>query len=167
MREKILFADDESAFRETLTKVMEEEGMDVTAVANGTDAIEAISKRPYDVVILDIQMPGADGIKVLRETMKMRPETRVIMITANGTVEIAVEATKLGASEYVVKPVIFEDILIKIRQQTKYRKLREENIELKQQLDSNFALDRIIGNAPVMQRVFETIRKVANAKSNV
>ena len=97
MREKILFADDESAFRETLTKVMKEEGMDVTAVANGTDAIEAISKRPYDVVILDIQMPGADGIKVLRETMKMRPETRVIMITANGTVEIAVEAVKLGA----------------------------------------------------------------------
>ncbi len=92
MKIHVLLADDESTFRETLSKVLEEEGMDVTAVANGTDAIDAITTRPYDVAILDIQMPGADGIKVLRETVKVRPETRVIMITAYGTVEMAVEA---------------------------------------------------------------------------
>lgn len=167
MKIQVLLADDESDFRETLSKVLEEEGMDVTAVANGIDAIDAITTRPYDVAILDIQMPGADGIRVLRETVKVRPDTRVIMITAYGTVEIAVEAIKFGASEYVMKPVIFEDILTKIRQQAQYRRLCEENIELKQQLSSNFGIAQIIGTAPAMQRVFETIHKVAKTKSNV
>jgi two-component system response regulator PilR (NtrC family) len=159
MEETVLLADDELMFRETLTKVLEEEGMSVTAVANGTDALDAIT--------VDIQMPGADGIKVLRETMKMRPDARVIMITAHGTVELAVEAIKLGACEYVVKPVIFEDILIKIRQQAQYRRLRKENIELKQQLSGDWGIENIIGTAPAMQGVFETIRKVAKIKSNV
>ena len=88
---EILLADDEMTFRETFTKVLQEEGMTVTAVDNGTDAINAIMKQPYPVAILDIQMPGSDGIKVLREIMKVRPETRVIMITAYGTIEKAVE----------------------------------------------------------------------------
>ncbi|MHC4242988.1 MAG: response regulator, partial [Planctomycetota bacterium] len=92
---EILLADDEVTFRETLAKVLREEGMKVTAVDNGTDAIKAIMMQPYPVAILDIQMPGSDGIKVLREIMKVRPETRVIMITAYGTIEMAVEAIKL------------------------------------------------------------------------
>ena len=167
MKNEILLADDEATFRETLSKVLREEGMNVTAVSNGTEAIEAIRKKPYDVAILDIQMPGADGIKVLAETMKVRPSTRVIIITAYGTVEMAVEAIKLGASEYVMKPVMFDDIIMKIRQQLQYRRLTRENIELKQQLDGKVGLEQIIGDAPVMQRVFETIRKVAQTKSNV
>ncbi len=167
MKNQILLADDEATFRETLSKVLREEGMNVTAFSNGTEAIEAIRKKPYDVAILDIQMPGADGIKVLTETMKIRPGTRVIMITAYGTVEMAVEAIKLGASEYVMKPVMFDDIIMKIRQQLQYRRLTRENLELKQQLDGKVGLEQIIGDAPVMQRVFETIRKVARTKSNV
>ena len=167
MGNKILMADDETTFRETFSKVLVEEGMDVTAVSNGTDAIEAIRKQAYDVVILDIHMPGADGIKVLAETMKIRPNTRVIMITAYGTVEMAVEAIKLGASEYVMKPVMFDDVLIKIRQQLQYRDLTQENINLKEELDGKVGLEQIIGNAPSMQQVFQTIRKVAKTKSNV
>ncbi len=167
MKNRILLADDEQTFRETFAKVLEEEGMEVTAVADGTKAIDCITKRPYDVVILDIQMPGANGIKVLRETMKARPDTRVIMITAYGTVEMAVEAIKIGASDYVMKPVMFEDIIIKIRQQLQYRQLQEENLELKEQVGSKFNMERIIGESPAIKRVFETVRKVANTKSNV
>lgn len=167
MKSKILIADDETTFRETFSKVLAEEGMNVTAVANGTDAIEAIKKQAFDVVILDIHMPGVDGIKVLAETMKIRPNTRVIMITAFGTVEMAVEAIKLGASEYVMKPVMFDDVLIKIRQQLQYRELTQENINLKEELDGKVGLEQMIGNAPSMQLVFQTIRKVANTKSNV
>ncbi len=166
-KNRILLADDESTFRETLCKVIEEEGMDVVAVDNGTDAIDAVTKKEFDVAIFDIQMPGADGIKVLRETMKVRPDTRVIMVTAYGTVEMAVEAIKLGASDYVMKPVIFDDILMKIRQQCQYRKLRAENAELKQEIDSKFSIDRIIGESEAMKQVFKTIRKVANTKSSV
>ncbi len=167
MNKEVLLADDEATFRKTLTKVLEEEGMAVTAVANGTDAIEAITKRPYAVAILDIQMPGADGIKVLREIMRARPETRVIMITAYGTIEMAVEAIRLGACDYVMKPVMFEDILTKVRQHFRYQELQEENQELKSELRGKFEIGQIIGQSPAMQEVFGVIRKVARTKSNV
>ena len=123
MADKILLADDESTFRETLAKVLTEEGFDVTAVDNGSDAIDSVTKQAYSIAILDIHMPGADGIKVLREIMRARPETRVIMITAYGTVEMAVEAIKLGACDYVMKPVMFDDILAKIRQHYRYTRI--------------------------------------------
>jgi len=167
MKRQILLADDEATFRETFRKVLEEEGMAVTAVSNGTDAIDAITKHAYAVAILDIQMPGADGIKVLREIMRARPETRVIMITAYGTVEMAVEAIKLGACDYVMKPVMFEDVLIKIYQHFRYIELQEENKELKSELNGKFDIAQIIGQTPAMQQVFEMIRKVARTKSNV
>jgi DNA-binding NtrC family response regulator len=167
MSRKILLADDETTFRETFTKVLQEEGMAVTAVSNGTDAIDAVTKEPFAVAILDIRMPGADGIKVLREIMRMRPQSRVIMITAFGTVEMAVEAIKLGASDYVVKPVVMDDILLKIRQNLRYIELHEENEQLKQELNSRFEIGQIIGNSSAMEKVFEMIRKVAPTKSNV
>ena len=167
MRSEILLADDEVTFRETLAKVLREEGMAVTAVGDGMDAINAIMKQPYAVAILDIQMPGADGIKVLREIMKIRPEVRVIMVTAYGTVEMAVEAIKLGACDYVMKPVMFEDILTKIRQHLRYLQLREENQELKRELSGRFDIGQIVGQTSAMQQVFEMIRKVARTKSNV
>jgi two-component system response regulator PilR (NtrC family) len=167
MNKEILLADDEVTFRETLAKVLREEGMSVTTVGNGTDAIDVITKQPFVVAILDIRMPGADGIKVLREIMRIRPETRVIMITAYGTVEMAVEAIKLGACEYVVKPVVMDDILIKIRQNLRYLELHEENKQLKQELNSRFDIGQIIGKSPAIQEVFEMIRKVAPTKSNV
>jgi len=167
MSRKILLADDETTFRETFTKVLQEEGMAVTAVSKGIDAIDAVTKEPFAVVILDIRMPGADGIKVLREIIRLRPQSRVIMITAFGTVEMAVEAIKLGASDYVVKPVVMDDILLKIRQNLRYIELHEENEQLKQELNSRFEIGQIIGNSSAMEKVFEMIRKVAPTKSNV
>ncbi len=167
MVSEILLADDEATFRETFTKLLQEEGMAVTAVANGTDAIKAVKKQPYAMAILDVQMPGADGIKVLREIIKVRPETRVVMITAYDTVEMAVDAVKLGACDYVMEPVIFEDILIKVKQHLRYLELREENQELKRELNGRFDIKQIIGQSPAMQQVFEMIRKVAPTKSNV
>jgi len=167
MMNKILLADDEVTFRDIFTKVLKEEGMEVTAVGTGTDAIDAIMKQPYAVAILDVQMPGADGIKVLREIMRIRPQTCVIMITAHGTIEVAVEAIKLGARDYVMKPVNFEEVLTKIRQHLKFLELQEENKELRDELDGRFDISRIIGKAKGMEQVFEMIRKVARTKSNV
>jgi len=167
MKTKILFADDEKTFRETFLKVLQEEGFYVDAFDNGLDAIKAVKEIAYDIAVLDIDMPGTDGISVLKEIVKVCPNTRVIMITAYGTVEMAVEAIKLGAAEYVMKPVIFDDVLIKLRQQARYRRLQEENIELKSELGSAFSIDQIISESPLMARVFETIYKVAHTKSNV
>lgn len=167
MATNILLADDENIFRETFAKILQEENMEVTAVDNGLDAIAESEKTPFDVVILDIQMPGADGIKVLSDIMKNRPETPVIMITAYGTVEMAVEAIKMGACDYVIKPVIFDDILAKIRQKIQYKALEEENQTLKNELKSQSGIDNIISQSPMMTPIFNTIRKVANTRSSV
>ena len=167
MKKQILLADDEDTFREMFAKVLQEEGLAVTSVCNGTDAIDAIAKEAFAVAILDIRMPGADGIKVLREIMRTRPETRVIMITAFGTVEMAVEAIKLGACDYVIKPVVMDDVLTKIRQNIRYLELKEENEQLKMELNGRFDIGQIIGKSLAMQQVFEMIRKVAPTQSNV
>ncbi|OHB74069.1 MAG: Fis family transcriptional regulator [Planctomycetes bacterium RBG_16_55_9] len=167
MDKEILLADDEVTFRKTFAKVLQEEGMSVTAVADGCEAIEAVIKRPFAVAILDIRMPGADGIKVLQEIMRIRPSTRVIMISAYGTVEMAVEAVKLGACDYVMKPVVMDDVLTKIRQHLRYLDLQEENKRLKQELNGRFDIGQIIGRSPTMQKVFEMVRKVAPTRSNV
>ncbi|UCE50321.1 MAG: sigma-54-dependent Fis family transcriptional regulator, partial [Phycisphaerales bacterium] len=162
-----LLADDEVTFRETFAKVLREEGMSVTVVGNGADAIDAVTRQPFGIVVMDIRMPGIDGIKALREIMRIRPETRVIMITAYGTVEMAVEAIKLGACDYVMKPVAMDDIVTKIRQNMKYLDLQEENKQLKHELGKRFDISQIIGKSPQMQSVFDMIRKVAPTKSNV
>ncbi|MHC4678206.1 MAG: sigma-54-dependent transcriptional regulator [Planctomycetota bacterium] len=167
MNRKILLADDEVTFRKTFAKVLVEEGMSVKEVGNGTDALDAVTKERFAVAILDIRMPGADGIKVLQEIMRIRPETRVIMITAYGTVEMAVEAVKLGACDYVMKPVVMDDILTKIRKNLRYLELQEENKQLKQELSGRFDIGQIVGQSSAMQKVFEMIRKVAPTKSNV
>ncbi|HEG43011.1 MAG TPA: sigma-54-dependent Fis family transcriptional regulator [Phycisphaerales bacterium] len=164
---KVLLADDEKTFRLTFAKVLEEEGIDAIAVDDGLKAMAAARDDSFDVAVLDIQMPGADGIKVLKEIMKVSPKTRVIMVTAYGTVEMAVEAIKLGACEYVMKPVIFDDIIIKIRQQYRYRALQEENVELKNELGGKFNISQIIGDSSPMKKIFETVYKVANTKSNI
>src|SRR5512145_263053 len=143
MNKTILLADDEVTFRRTFAKVLEEEGMSVTEVGSGTDALDAITRERFAVAILDIRMPGADGIKVLREIMRIRPETRVIMITAYGTIEMAVEAVKLGACDYVMKPVVMDDIVTKIRQHLRYIELQEENEQLKEELSARFDIGQI------------------------
>ena len=163
----ILLADDEATFRETFAKVLEEEGFSVTAVGNGRDAIDALTRHSYAVAILDIQMPECDGISVLREAVGVRPETRIIMVTAYGSVEMAVEAIKLGACDYVMKPVRFDEMLTRIQQQLRYSELEAENQELREELDGRFDISRIIGETSVMKQVFETIRKVAPTRSNV
>lgn len=166
-KSQILLADDETTFRETFTKVLEEEGFAVTPVCDGKEATEAILKRPYAVAILDIQMPRSDGISVLREITAVRPQTRVIMVTAYGTVEMAVEAIKLGACDYVMKPVNFDEMLTKIRQHLRYVELEAENQKLREELNERFDISHIIGETRVMKQVFETIRKVAPTRSNV
>lgn len=167
MKYQVLLADDEAAFRDTFAAVLREEGLSVTAVSNGTEALEAIKTNFYAVALLDIRMPGADGIKVLREVAKTHPKTQVIMLTAYGAVEMAVEAMKLGASDYVMKPVNFENILAKIRQWLEFMDLQTQNQHLQDELREGFGLQNLVGQSPVMQTVFDTIRKVAETKSNV
>ena len=164
---EVLLADDETTFRETFRTVLEEEGFAVTAVSDGREALDAITRRSFAVAILDIQMPGSDGISVLREIVALRPQTRTIMVTAYGTVEMAVSAIRLGACDYVMKPVNFDEMLTKIRQHLRYVELESENQKLREELNGRFDISQIIGETRIMKQVFETIRKVAPTRSNV
>ena len=164
---KILFADDEKIFRDTFTKVLLEEGFDVTAVENGKDAINAITKQSYSIVILDVQMPETDGITALAEIIKIRPKTKVIIVTAFGFVDMAVQAIKLGACEYMIKPIIFEDFIKKIRHLHRNHEFQEENKQLKPETNDKFDVVHIIGKSQQMRQIVEMINKVAKNKSNV
>ena len=164
---EVLLADDETTFRETFRTVLEEEGFAVTAVSDGREALDAITRRSFAVAILDIQMPGSDGISVLREIVALRPQTRTIMVTAYGTVEMAVSAIRLGACDYVMKPVNFDEMLTKIRQHLRYVELESENQKLREELNGRFDISQIIGETRIMKQVFETVRKVSPTRSNV
>ena len=164
---EVLLADDETTFRETFRTVLEEEGFAVTAVCDGREAMDAIMRRSYAVAVLDIQMPGSDGISVSAKSRRSGRRPATIMVTAYGTVEMAVEAIKLGACDYVMKPVNFDEMLTKIRQHLRYVKLEAENQKLREELNGRFDISHIIGETRVMRQVFETIRKVAPTRSNV
>jgi len=112
MSEKILIIDDETTIRETLSAVLLEEGYSTVTAGNGEKAVELLTQFAFDAVICDIRMPGMSGMDVLRKSKEIRPETPVIIITAYASIETAVEALREGASDYIIKPFILEDIVL-------------------------------------------------------
>ncbi|GAB6057456.1 response regulator [Desulfonatronum parangueonense] len=111
---KILLVDDETRFRTTVTKRLVERGQDVVAVGSGLAAIESVKQTPFDIVVLDVKMPGLNGLETLTELKKIRPEMAVIMLTGHASVDSSIEGMKLGAFDYILKPCDIEELLGKI-----------------------------------------------------
>lgn len=111
---KLLLVDDEERFRTTLAKRLTEKGLDVSAAGSGMEALEEIKKDPFDVIVLDIKMPGMDGIETLSEIKKTRPLVEVILLTGHGTIDTAIEGMRLGAYDYLMKPCEIEQLMEKI-----------------------------------------------------
>lgn len=111
---KILLVDDEARFRTTVTKRLVERGQDVEAVGSGLEAIEAVKQTPYDIVVLDVKMPGLNGLETLTELKKINPKLAVIMLTGHASVDSSIEGMKLGAFDYILKPCDIEELLGKI-----------------------------------------------------
>src|SRR5262245_17089206 len=164
---RILIVDDEPILRATLQEFLEHEGFDAVPAASGEEAIARASATDFDVAICDVQMPGMDGLELLNRLRQISPETFVLIITAYATVENAVEAFQAGAHDYLMKPVIFDDLLHKLRHVIQYREVCRENESLRRQLHQAVQRDRIIGSSAAMKAMFETIRKVAGTRSNV
>jgi len=164
---KILVVDDEESIREFFEIMLKREGYQVLTVANGREALEQLKKHSVDLVITDIQMPELSGMELLSSIREMDPEMLVIMITAFGSTETAVEAMKLGAYDYVQKPFKIDEVKIIIRQALEKRSLKLENVQLKKELGTRYAFDNIIGGAPPMLRIYEMVKRVANTKSSV
>jgi DNA-binding NtrC family response regulator len=125
----VLIVDDEEDFLETLVKRMEQRKIDALGVRSGEEALEAMKKKSFDVVILDVKMPGGmDGIETLREMKKIQPLTEVILLTGHASVETSIEGMKLGAFDYVLKPVKLEDLLAKVADAIQKKDTHESKI---------------------------------------
>jgi two-component system response regulator PilR (NtrC family) len=163
----ILVVDDERSMRDFLSIMLKKEGYQVSAVEDGNQAIRAIQKDIYDLVITDIKMPGIDGLQVLQTIKEVSPETLVIMITAFSSTKDAVKAMKQGAIDYIAKPFEVDEIKLVIRNALERKKLSEENSYLKRELESKYKSLSLVGQSPAFNRVLKMIEKVSAGRSTV
>lgn len=167
MRGSILIADDESGIRESLTIVLQDEGYHCKAVKDGEEAIKEINNASYDIIISDLKMPKATGIEVLEHALQHSSQTLTIIITAHATVETAIQALRKGAADYILKPIDFEEVIIRIKNLLEHKKLVQENKYLREQIDQEYNFNHIIGESDAMKKVYKMVERVSQANSNV
>ncbi|MBI3018633.1 MAG: sigma-54-dependent Fis family transcriptional regulator [Deltaproteobacteria bacterium] len=160
--EHILIVDDEASIRAAICSVLSEEGYHVSEVRNGEEALEFISKETPDVVLLDIWLPGIDGLEVLKKMKEAHLPGFVIVMSGHGTIETAVKATKLGAYDFIEKPLSLDKLLLTIKNLLSIRELKEENKVLRQKIKSQFEM---IFQGTAMQKLVEQIRIAAPTHS--
>jgi DNA-binding NtrC family response regulator len=165
----VLVVDDEPLIRETLAEYLGAEGLRVTVCDSGEAALALAQEQRFDVVLCDVQLPGMDGLELLERLQRRSPETFVLLITAYATVENAVEAFQRGAHDYLMKPILLDEVLAKIRRLLAHRALHLENQWLRRELnrERGEALAPLVGNSPAMRAVFDMVRKVAPTRSTV
>ncbi len=167
MPEAILVADDEPGVRESLAEVLRDAGYDVETAVDGTAALHALEQRDFAVVLTDLRMPGADGLAVLHRARDVSPQTVAIVMTAHGSVETAVEALRMGAADYILKPIIFDDVLAKVSRVLDHRQLTWQTQVLRREVERRYDFERMVGRGAAMQAVFELIEKVAPTQTTV
>ncbi|HEU4930084.1 MAG TPA: sigma-54 dependent transcriptional regulator [Candidatus Krumholzibacteria bacterium] len=158
MPKTILIADDEQAVRSSLERLLEFESYRVIQAADGPSALDLVRDRPVDLVLLDIKMPGMDGLEVLAQLHQENPQLPVVIISGHGTIQTAVEATRLGAFDFIEKPIDADRILLVIRNGLAQRRLLKENVSLKAEVRQR---TRIVGQHAEMLRILDTVKKVA------
>ncbi|MBL7812193.1 MAG: sigma-54-dependent Fis family transcriptional regulator [Bacteroidetes bacterium] len=161
---EILVIDDESAIRETLKEILEYEKYTVTTAEDGTKGLALLQKGEYDAVLCDVKMPGIDGMELLDRAQALVPDVPFIMISGHGNVEMAIEATKKGAYDFITKPPDLNRLLITIRNAVDRNNLVTETKVLKRKVAKTFD---IIGETPAIQKIKETIEKVAPTEARV
>jgi len=167
MRWNILIIEDDKNTREGLKKFLEAEKYNIATFAKGEDAVNYLKDNKTDIILSDMKMPGMDGIEVLKKSQEISPSTLVIILTAYGTVDNAVEAIKLGAYDYLTKPLNLDKLSIVIQRALSYRKLKEDYELLKKEINERYSFENIIGQSKKMKQVFDTISQVAPTKATV
>ena len=159
--------DDEPVIHDVLAQILTSEGYEVEISASGEEALEKFPSQSFDVILLDLLMPGMDGIEVLRRIKKVDPLAAVIIITAYGSVESAISAMKIGALDYVQKPFKHDDLLLAIEKAVERKRLQDENIRLKDELRQRYGFANIIGKSQAMKSVFELVKAAAPTRSTI
>ncbi len=167
MNERILVVDDEEIIRDSLSYVLRKEGYNVQEAENGRAAYDLILKESYDLVVTDLEMPEMKGIQLLEEIKKLDIQSVVVVVTAYGSLDTAIAALRSGASDYILKPVEFDEMLIKIKRLLEMKNLLLENRVLRKEIQREYDFENIVGNSQSIKRVYEMIDTVADTDSTV
>lgn len=162
----VLIVDDEKNTREGLSRALRK-NYSVLLAEHGREALEIMDREPVDVLLSDIRMPGMDGLTLVQRALAREPQPVCILLTAYGSIEMAVEAMKRGAYDFLTKPVNLDKVEILLKRALDSRSIEAENRRLHEQLDSKFGMENLIGESGPMQQVFDTIRQVAAARATV
>ena len=165
--ERILVVDDEEQMRDLLVKVLERKGYQMSVCGNGADALAFLEREPVDLVVTDVRMPGLSGMEALRAIKELNPEIVVIIMTAFGSIDQAVQAVKEGAYDYINKPFKIDEMLLTIEKALEERRLRHEVSALRQELRTRYHFENLIGKSRAMQEIFGLIEQVAGSRSTV
>jgi DNA-binding NtrC family response regulator len=166
-RRSVLVVDDEPAMREMLVSLLDESGIRAQPAGSAEEALAASGEEDFDAVVSDIRMPGKDGITLLGELREARPDTPVILMTAFGSIDSAVEAMRVGAFDYITKPFKRGSVLASLERAFERRALEQENRRLRRALDRTTSFGDLIGASAAMREIFALIRKISSSRSNV
>jgi DNA-binding NtrC family response regulator len=164
---RIVVIDDEVNAAAALETLLREDGYEVTRAHDARAGLQLLEKVAPDLVLTDLRMPGMDGLELLAKIKDLRPETMVILMTAYGTVKTAVKAMKLGAEDYLSKPIDVEELEVVLQKALDRKGLLEETRTLRERLEQKYRFDNLVGESPEMLSVFKTIRQVAPSSASV
>jgi DNA-binding NtrC family response regulator len=164
---KILVVDDDPEMCQTISDVLCEEGFSVDTLNESMQASKLLRNKEFDVIVTDLRMKGLKGLDLLGETRKVNPPPPVIIITAFGTIESAIQAMKMGAYDYITKPFKMEELVLTIQKALEHRLLKKEIIRLKREVESRYHFHHLIGKSPSMQRIYDLIERISESSSNV
>jgi len=167
MNERILVVDDEEIIRESLSFVLKKEGYVVEEAENGKAAYDKLLEESFDLVITDLEMPIMKGSQLLEEIKRLNMHTSIVIITAYGSLETAISALRNGASDYILKPIEFDEILIKIKRLFEFKDLLLENRILKKEIQRTYDFENIIGKSGQIKNIYDMIDTVAETDSTV
>ena len=163
----ILVIDDEAAQKDVLTGYLKKKGYKIFSASSGREGIEITGRNPVDIILSDFKMPDLNGIKVLEQVKKINPEISFVIVTAYGTVENAVKAMRLGAFDYISKPVDLDELDLMIERVIEHKNLKSENQLLKTQLQEKYKIASIVSQSQKMEKVINLAARVADSKANV
>jgi two-component system, NtrC family, nitrogen regulation response regulator NtrX len=164
MKARILVVDDEAEIRRSVRMILEYEGYDIQEASSGPEGLALIEKEPPDLVFLDIKMPGVDGLEVLQKIKQTHESLPVVIISGHGTVSTAVEATKLGAFDFIEKPLASERVLVTIKNALDRTRLQDENRSLKRAVEVRY---QMVGESPLLRQIWDAIKRAAPTNATV
>jgi DNA-binding NtrC family response regulator len=167
LNEKLLVVDDDPEMCSVLVDALESEGLFVTAIGDSQEGLNRIRQEEFDALITDLEMKGLKGLDLLEESRRVAPSTPVIIITAFGTIESAIQAMKMGAYDYLTKPFEIDELVLTVRKALETRSLKKEVARLKKEIEARYQFHNLIGKSPAMQKIYDLIERISDTSSNV